>query len=95
MRIKLRQVEAFLAAAETGSFSRAAERIGITQPAFSQLIREMENALDVRLFDRTTRRVYISEAGRMLREHMGRGLQEIEEACSDARAMIQHSGQLD
>jgi DNA-binding transcriptional LysR family regulator len=88
MRIKLRQVEGFLAAADTGSFSRAAERIGMTQPAFSQLIREMESALDVRLFDRTTRRVHITEAGKMLREHMRRGLLEIEEACSDARAMI-------
>jgi DNA-binding transcriptional LysR family regulator len=88
MRIKLRQVEGFLAAADMGSFSRAAEKIGMTQPAFSQLIREMESALDVKLFDRSTRQVHITETGKLLREQMRRGLLEIEEACSNARAII-------
>jgi LysR family carnitine catabolism transcriptional activator len=88
MRIKLRQVEGFLAAADAGSFSRAAEKIGMTQPAFSQLIREMESVLDVKLFDRSTRQVHITETGKLLREQMRRGLLEIEEACSNARAII-------
>lgn len=65
MRIKLRQVEGFLAAADLLSFSRAADKIGMTQPAFSQLIRDLENALDVKLFDRSTRRVRITEVGLM------------------------------
>jgi hypothetical protein len=56
MKIKLRQAEGFLAAADTQSFSRAAKTIGMTQSAFSQLIREMESALDVKLFDRSARR---------------------------------------
>jgi DNA-binding transcriptional LysR family regulator len=88
MRIKLRQVEGFLAAADTGSFSRAAEKIGMTQPAFSQLIREMESALDVKLFDRSTRQVHITDTGKLLRDQMRRGLLEIEDACSNARAII-------
>lgn len=87
MRIKLRQVEGFLAAADSLSFSRAAERIGMTQPAFSQLIRDLEAALDVKLFDRSTRRVRITDVGTQLREQMRRGLLEIDNACNNARAI--------
>ncbi|MES2186556.1 MAG: LysR family transcriptional regulator [Pseudomonadota bacterium] len=86
MRIKLRQIEGFLAAADTLSFSRAADRIGMTQPAFSQLVRELEEALGVRLFERTTRQVRITETGALLRDQMRRGLQEIDNACRDALA---------
>ncbi|OZI19969.1 hypothetical protein CAL26_20655 [Bordetella genomosp. 9] len=95
MRIKLRQVEGFLAAADSLSFSRAAERIGMTQPAFSQLIRDLEAALDVKLFDRSTRRVRITDVGLQLREQMRRGLLEIDNACNNARAITRlRQGQL-
>jgi DNA-binding transcriptional LysR family regulator len=95
MRIKLRQVEGFLAAADSLSFSRAAERIGMTQPAFSQLIRDLEAALDVKLFDRSTRRVRITDIGMQLREQMRRGLLEIDNACNNARAITRlRQGQL-
>jgi DNA-binding transcriptional LysR family regulator len=95
MRIKLRQVEGFLAAADSLSFSRAAERIGMTQPAFSQLIRDLETALDVKLFDRSTRRVRITDVGMQLREQMRRGLLEIDNACNNARAITRlKQGQL-
>jgi DNA-binding transcriptional LysR family regulator len=95
MRIKLRQVEGFLAAADSLSFSRAAERIGMTQPAFSQLIRDLETALDVKLFDRSTRRVRITDVGTQLREQMRRGLLEIDNACNNARAITRlKQGQL-
>jgi len=95
MRIKLRQIEGFLAAADALSFSRAAERIGMTQPAFSQLIRDLEAALDVRLFDRSTRRVRMTDVGMQLREQMRRGLREIDNACNNARAITRlKQGQL-
>lgn len=95
MRIKLRQVEGFLAAADSLSFSRAAEKIGMTQPAFSQLIRDLENALDVKLFDRSTRMVRITDTGMLLRDQMRRGLLEIDNACSNARAITRlERGQL-
>jgi hypothetical protein len=95
MRIKLRQVEGFLAAADLLSFSRAADKIGMTQPAFSQLIRDLENALDVKLFDRSTRRVRITEVGLLLRDQMRRGLLEIDNACNNARAITRlERGQL-
>lgn len=87
MKITLRQIEGFLAAAETLSFSRAAEKLHVTQSAFSQLIREVEATLDVRLFDRTTRRVMLTESGTALMHKMRSGLVAIEEACQDAQAI--------
>jgi len=95
MRIKLRQVEGFLAAADTLSFSRAAEKIGMTQPAFSQLIRDLESALEVKLFERSTRRVRITATGAQLRDQMRRGLLEIDNACNNARALTRlEAGQM-
>lgn len=87
MRITLRQIDAFLAAAETLSFSRAALQLHVTQSAFSQLIRELESALDVRLFDRTTRKVDLTESGRALVVKMRAGVAAIEDACRDAQAI--------
>lgn len=87
MRVTLRQIEAFLAAAEELSFSRAARRLAITQSAFSQAIRETESALGVRLFDRTTRRVALTDSGAALLQKMRAGVAAIDEACEDARAI--------
>lgn len=63
-RFTLRQIEAFLAVAELHNFSAAAERLGLTTQAVSQLIAELELHLEFRVFDRTTRRVALSSAGR-------------------------------
>ncbi|MEK7734650.1 MAG: LysR family transcriptional regulator, partial [Pseudomonadota bacterium] len=50
-------LQAFLAVAETGSFSRAGERIFLTQPAVSKRIATLENQLGARLFDRIGKQV--------------------------------------
>ncbi len=63
MNVTLRQLQALLAVAEQGSFSRAAERLHVTQSAVSVLVRELERELRLRLFDRTTRRVEPTPAG--------------------------------
>jgi DNA-binding transcriptional LysR family regulator len=85
--VTLRQIEGFLLAAELLSFSRAAEAMHITQSAFSQLVRELESALGVRLFDRTTRRIALTDAGVILQAKMKRGVLEIDDACEEARAI--------
>jgi DNA-binding transcriptional LysR family regulator len=59
-------LQAFLAVAETGSFSRAAERIFLTQPAVSKRIAALEANLDARLFDRIGRTVQLTPAGQAL-----------------------------
>ena len=63
-RFTLRQIEAFVSVAELLSFSAAADRLGLTTQSVSQLVAELEAVLSFRLFDRTTRRVALSSAGR-------------------------------
>ncbi|MDO7902879.1 LysR family transcriptional regulator [Pseudomonas sp. K1(2024)] len=62
----LANLSAFIAIAETGSFSSAAERLHLTQPAVSKRIAGLEQLLGVRLFDRLGREVSLTEAGRAL-----------------------------
>ncbi|MGI1677325.1 MAG: LysR family transcriptional regulator [Cellvibrionaceae bacterium] len=59
-------LQAFVHVAETNSFSLAAERLFITQPAVSKRISALEEQLDTRLFDRINRSVRLTEAGRVL-----------------------------
>jgi len=68
VKITIRQIECFLAVAELGSFSRAGERLNTAQPALSQAIKDLEGELSLRLFDRTTRRVELTDAGREFRD---------------------------
>jgi DNA-binding transcriptional LysR family regulator len=64
--VELRQLEHFVAAAEAGHFTRAAGRCHISQSALSTSIRSLERELGVPLFARTTRKVELTEAGRVL-----------------------------
>ena len=66
MNLSTRQMRAFLQVARLGNFTRAAEQAHITQAGLSILIREMEKQLGCRLFDRTTRVVGLTPAGRRL-----------------------------
>lgn len=63
--LSTRQLRAFLALAEQRSFTRAAAACHLSQPAFSALIRTLENELNTRLFDRDTRSVQLSAEGRL------------------------------
>lgn len=65
----LRQFEVFLAVARARSFRRAAEALHLSQPALSQHVKELEQELGARLFDRLGRSVVPTEAGRLLEEH--------------------------
>ncbi len=62
----LNALQAFVAVAESGSFSAAAGRLFITQPAVSKRIKQLEEELDVKLFERIGRRVRLSPAGDVL-----------------------------
>ncbi|MDB5762678.1 MAG: hypothetical protein JWQ21_1673 [Herminiimonas sp.] len=80
MNFKLRPLAGFVLAAHHGSFSLAANELAMTQPAFSQMIRELESVIGVQLFERTTRRVALSEAGRQLLSMVERPLDDLEDA---------------
>jgi len=85
MRPTLRQIECFQAVVELGNFSRAAERVRTTQANLSHTIRDLETVLDARLFDRTTRRVSLTEAGRAFAQGALAGLAEIDRAADVVR----------
>jgi LysR family carnitine catabolism transcriptional activator len=61
--LSLRQLRAFLAVAQESSMTRAADKLHLTPSALSMLVRGMEDDLGARLFDRTTRRLVLTEAG--------------------------------
>src|SRR5688500_16140467 len=65
----LLQLEHFLAVAEEGTFTRAAERVGRTQPAISQSIKKLEDELGMQLFARDLHEVSLTEAGEALVEY--------------------------
>jgi LysR family transcriptional regulator, cyn operon transcriptional activator len=81
----LQQLRYFLAAADKGSFSAAAESLLMAQPSLSEQIRRLEAELGVALFTRAGRRLVLTEAGRMLRPHAERTLAAAEEAVESVK----------
>jgi DNA-binding transcriptional LysR family regulator len=86
MNVSMRQLRAFLAVAGHRHFRRAAEALHLTQPAVSRLIADLEAELDVKLFDRSTREVVPTEAGRYLEQALARVLDELDGVLGHARA---------
>ena len=84
------ELETFLAIAELGSFSKAAERLSLAQPSISNRVQRLERAVRTRLFERTTRAVILTPAGERLRtrvEPIVRSLHDvIDEFCDEADA---------
>lgn len=81
--ISLRQLRFFTALAESANFSRAAERMTVSQPALSAAIRQIEEHMGLRLFDRSTHHVALTEAGAAFLPHARRLLTTAENAFVD------------
>lgn len=87
-RLDSRSLALFLAVAEALSFRRAAETLHLSQPPLSRAIRELEERLGVRLFDRDTQGVSLTEAGRKLLPY-ARGVRRL---LKEADASLAHQG---
>ena len=83
MNVSLRQLRVFQAVALQGSFTRAGEQVGLSQPAVSRCVTELEQQLDVKLLDRTTREVVLTEVGRSLAVQLERVLEELDAVLRD------------
>ncbi|MBA4028881.1 MAG: LysR family transcriptional regulator [Planctomyces sp.] len=81
--MEFNQLRYFVAVAESGSFSRAARSLGVTQPTLSQQIARMEQTLGCRVLDRLGRGVVMTDSGRVLLDRAKRILQEADHARRD------------
>ena len=92
MNVTLRQLRVFQSVAQTRNFSRTGETIGLTQPAVSRAIAELERELGLRLLDRTTREVELTEAGRSLAARLDRALDELDATLADVAGLADADG---
>ena len=79
-------ITAFVKVVETGSFARAAQRVGTSVSSVSRHVSELESHLAARLLNRTTRRLSLTESGRVFHEHCVQLLADLEEAEESASA---------
>lgn len=87
MNISSKQLQAFLAVAQLQSFTLASEQLHMTQPALSHQIRQLEDILRVKLFERTTRQVHLSQAGKTFLPVAERVISRLLSGVSDMQAM--------
>ncbi|MFD7779293.1 LysR family transcriptional regulator [Streptomyces sp. NPDC059753] len=92
--LEVRELRYFIAVAEELNFSRAAQRLGMAQPPLSKAIAQMESRLGVRLLERTTRRVRLTNAGQVLLGQARIAVDAVHAAARRARRAGQPTPQL-
>lgn len=91
----IQALQALMSVADTGSFSRAAERLHLSQPAISKRIATLEDQIGAALFNRVGRRITLTQAGQALLPHARRVLRDLEDARRAlSRVSRQVSGRL-
>ena len=84
------QLRAFVAVAGSLNFSRAAEKLGVSSSALSQMVRGLEERVGVSLFNRTTRSVSLTEAGARLFERVKPAVDQLGEALGETSERRAH-----
>ncbi|MFS8981284.1 LysR family transcriptional regulator, partial [Cupriavidus necator] len=87
INFNLNDLQAFRAVAELNSFRKAAASLNVSQPAFSRRIDKLEEALGVRLLDRTTRRVSLTTVGREFDRKVKEILDELDQTLLGIRGV--------
>lgn len=85
-RVPLSSLRVFESAGRSGSFIQAALELGISSSAVSHSIKKLEESIDIQLFERTTREVNLTPKGRLLMEHVQRGLDEMQRGFALAKS---------
>ena len=94
MSDRLHELNAFVRAAETGSFSRAARELGMSQPSVSRMVASLEARLGIKLLLRTTRQVTPTDAGAVFLERARQVLGDLDDAENAARGVDSLHGAL-
>ncbi|SAL28315.1 LysR family transcriptional regulator [Caballeronia sordidicola] len=89
LNVTLRQLRVFIEVAKLQSFSRAGDEIGLTQSAVSRCVRELEAELGLKLVDRTTREVQLTDVGTNLVGSVSRLMLDLDEALREIRDLGQ------
>jgi len=89
--LNLRQLQSFVTVARLGSFTRAAHLLHLSQPALTKQVRQLEQTLSVRLFDRNTRTVELTRIGKELAPAIEQLLREIEAIVTSTRGLAEKS----
>lgn len=90
LNLNFRQLTAFLGVAETSNFTKTAQKLHLSQAALSASIRELEGQLRCRLFERTTRSVELTSAGRKLLPVAQQMIESLERVASELHQMGEH-----
>src|SRR5215472_17590458 len=86
-QLDLRDLDAFVAIARTRNFRRAAREQGVSVSSFSQRLRDMEERLGVRLLNRTTRSVALTEAGELLLARTAPAISDVNAVLDEVRGL--------
>lgn len=88
--MELRHLRYFLAVAEELSFTKASEKLFISQPPLSRQIKELENKIGAKLFDRNNKKVTLTVAGKYFKEEIENHLQELESIVLKAKKISEN-----
>lgn len=86
--VELRELRIFLTLAEELHFGRTAERLGVSQPSVSESIRLLERRIGTRLFERTSRSVWLTPAGNGLRQRLTTAVETLDRALAETHAAV-------